>query len=248
MIKSKLFTAEKRKLKERADDLPDYAVTPAQRPDDITNAQILNAIRDLAGFLGHELTNAPGNPPEAANDDPPEAENSDLHRVEDELRSMSLAIEETKAEIAALRPGQPQDDKLTAVTGELDAVVQATEQATNDILAAVERIDEIAQKLSLNAGDESERLMAEEIQENTTKMFEACNFQDITGQRITKIVNTFKFVEARINAMIQIWGADAIASVGPTTSENEDADAALLNGPQLGDGGINQDDIDKLFE
>ena len=79
-------------------------------------------------------------------------------------------------------------------------------------------------------------------------MFEACNFQDITGQRITKIVNTFKFVEARINSMIEIWGADAIASVEPKVTDDGDPDAALLNGPQLGDGGINQDDIDKLFE
>ena len=85
---------------------------------------------------------------------------------------------------------------------------------------------------------------------STRKLFsaEACNFQDITGQRITKVVNTLKFVEERIDAMIEIWGEDDIAEVDPSVTPDSEGDSALLNGPALGDEGIDQNDIDKLFD
>ena len=146
MIKTRLFTAEKRKLRERGDFPPGHAAAPAPTAETVTNSQILDAICDLAQFLGRDMNARSDEPPQAANDDPPQIGAADAERIEEELRSMSQAIEETKSEIAALRPGQPQDDKLMAVTGELDAVVQATEQATNDILAAAERVDEPPKK------------------------------------------------------------------------------------------------------
>ena len=51
----------------------------------------------------------------------------------------------------------------------------------------------------------------EEIQERVISIFEACNFQDLTGQRISKVMGTMKFIEQHINAMMEIWGGvDAI--------------------------------------
>ena len=84
----------------------------------------------------------------------------------------------------------------------------------------------------------------------TRKLFsaEAYNFQDITDQRITKVVNTLKFVEERIAAMIEIWGEDDIAEVDPSVTPDSEDDSVPLNGPALGDEGIDQNDIDKLFD
>jgi len=79
-------------------------------------------------------------------------------------------------------------------------------------------------------------------------MLEACNFQDITGQRITKVVNTLKFVEERIDAMIEIWGEEDIAEVAPSVTPDSQGDSALLNGPSLNGEGIDQNDIDKLLD
>ena len=78
-------------------------------------------------------------------------------------------------------------------------------------------------------------------------MFEACNFQDITGQRISKVVKTLQFIEERVNKMIEIWGEEGFTDV-KQDQEERDAEAALLNGPQLANQGVSQADIDKLFD
>ena len=91
--------------------------------------------------------------------------------------------------------------------------------------------------------------MAEDINETIVGVYEACNFQDITGQRITKVVRTLKYVEERIMAMINIWGPEAIGEFLPKAPDDHknDDDSALLNGPAGENQGISQDDIDKLF-
>ena len=93
------------------------------------------------------------------------------------------------------------------------------------------------------------------LNDQITAILEACNFQDITGQRITKVVKTVRFIEDRILAMIAIWGAQAFEDLPVRGDEDaeEDGDAepgddALLQGPQLGNEGITQAEIDALFD
>ncbi|MGB0750163.1 MAG: protein phosphatase CheZ [Magnetospiraceae bacterium] len=226
------------------------AFTPS---DDITNRELLEAIESLGRRLGAE--------PEAA---PPPQEDAfaqlqvdggtlmnDVALMRNELNALQRSIQETKAEIAALRPHDEDDDQLLRVTHELDAVVEATEGATETILEAAEQIDELANSIGLSAADETERQQTEEIQERIIKIFEACNFQDLTGQRITKIVNTLKFVDERIQSMIEIWGHDSFVGLEKALHDRvpeKVGDEDLLNGPQLADKGISQNDIDALFD
>jgi len=82
-------------------------------------------------------------------------------------------------------------------------------------------------------------------------IFEACNFQDLTGQRINKVMNTMKLIEGHINVMMEIWGGvDAIKAHAPQIIDTREDDEKLLNGPKLeGDvGHASQDDIDALFD
>ena len=82
------------------------------------------------------------------------------------------------------------------------------------------------------------------------KIFEACNFQDLTGQRITKVVATLKFIETHILRMMEIWGGlDAFKDIQAEAIAEREGDARLLNGPKIdGEGGhASQDDIDSLF-
>ena len=113
---------------------------------------------------------------------------------------------------------------------------------------STEKIDELAAKLQNNADNEDDRSAADEIMELTIKMIEACNFQDLTGQRITKVVGARGYVEDRINAMIEIWGEDDISEVDASVADETDNDKNLLNGPAMGGEGIAQDDIDALFD
>ena len=98
---------------------------------------------------------------------------------------------------------------------------------------------------------EQQKILSEEIQERVISIFEACNFQDLTGQRISKVMGTMKFIEQHIYEMMEIWGGvDAIRQHAPPIVDTREGDAKLLNGPKLdGDvGHASQDDIDALFD
>lgn len=169
-------------------------------------------------------------------------------RLKVELDSIYEAIERTKREIATLRYAGAQGQEINRVTDELGAIVLGTETATNSILAAAERIDELSGNLAarLSGGDQE---FAREISDQVISIFEACNFQDITGQRISKVVNAMRFVEERVHEMIEIWGGLESFKDVETVEEQRQGDAALLNGPALAtDKGItSQDAIDALF-
>ncbi len=168
-----------------------------------------------------------------------------------ELEGLARFIQSAKAEIAALRPDEIQNEHLPSAADELDAIVGNTEEATGIILDSVEKIEAIAQKIEGENGTQ--------IVDVVTKIYEACNFQDITGQRITKVVKTLKQIENKVAALIGAFGDElarekaraaasapaASATVSAPTDKPSDED--LLNGPQLPTNANSQADIDSLF-
>jgi chemotaxis protein CheZ len=168
-----------------------------------------------------------------------------------ELDLIYDAINRTKREIAVLHGKSFDGNEMAKVTGELGAVVGGTEQATQQILEAVEAIDQAASALAKVNSPDQQKLLSEEIQERVVSIFEACNFQDLTGQRISKVMATMKFIENHIMVMMDIWGGvDAIRAHAPAVIDEREGDARLLNGPKLdGDvGHASQNDIDALFD
>lgn len=164
-------------------------------------------------------------------------------KVYAELEGLAEYIRSARAEIAAIRPTQIQARDIPTATDELDAVVGATEKATGEILDAAEQIQTIAVGLEDEAA--KERLIA-----LVTGIFEASNFQDITGQRITKVVKTLKHIEAKIDALVEAMGDEAESANAAGQGEAgivDPNDAELLNGPQLPESAINQDEIDRLL-
>jgi chemotaxis protein CheZ len=167
-----------------------------------------------------------------------------------ELDLIHDAITRTKREIAVLHGKSFDGEEMAKVTGELGAVVGGTEEATQQILEAAEAIDNAATALSKVTSPDQQKLLSEEIQERVVSIFEACNFQDLTGQRINKVMTTMKFIENHITIMMDIWGGvDAIKAHAPAIVDDREGDDRLLNGPKLdGDEGhASQNDIDALF-
>lgn len=163
-----------------------------------------------------------------------------------ELQDLSSHIAETRREIAALKPDDPSADRIMRATEELDAILQSTEHATTEILNGSERIQSVADRLRKNHPD-----LAQILDNEVTEIMTACSFQDITGQRMTKVVNTLRYIERRVHAMIQIWGLeglDAEEMAAALADEPKDArpDAHLMHGPPLR-GAINQDAVDMLL-
>jgi chemotaxis regulatin CheY-phosphate phosphatase CheZ len=178
-----------------------------------------------------------------------EAPKDDAHIriLREELREMAAYMHQTRREIAALRPVDAGANRIMAAQGELEGIVSATERATSDILNGVERIQALAMKLPK---DGEVGKIAEDIQNQVTEVLTACSFQDITGQRTTKVVNTLRYIEQRVNSMIEIWGVQAGISAVTTpgaVAEDNRPDAHLMNGPAA-DGGPSQADVDALFE
>jgi len=160
------------------------------------------------------------------------------------------AINRTKREIAVLHGKSFSGEEMARVNGELGAVVGGTEEATQQILEAAESIDQSASALMKVNSPDQQKLLSDEIQEKVVSIFEACNFQDLTGQRIKKVMTTMKFIENHITVMMDIWGGvDAIKAHAPPIVDAREGDEKLLNGPKLDDdpGHVSQDDIDALF-
>jgi chemotaxis protein CheZ len=120
------------------------------------------------------------------------------------------------------------------IGNELEAVMQGSEQATQKILAAAEEIDQAANNLSAALKGETENGLAQDIRDRVIQIFEACNFQDLTSQRVAKVMATLARIEHQITR-----------SLNELTSET----APPLHGPRLdGDQGhASQRDVDSMF-
>jgi chemotaxis protein CheZ len=179
-----------------------------------------------------------------------QAQIAEIQKLKQELDLIQAAIDDTKQEIATLHVTGFQGPQMLRVTDELDAIVGGTESATDNILSAAEEIDQCANTLSALAKTEQEQNLVRDIRERIVQVFESCNFQDLTGQRISKVVAALKFIETHIIKMMDIWGGiEVLKDFTPEGIAERSGDAKLLNGPKLDNdaGHASQDDIDALF-
>ncbi len=175
------------------------------------------------------------------------AEDVHLEVLRKELIEMASSIRKAKAEISAMKP--PGDDstnstlRINLATEELDAIVHSTERATTDILNSAERIMEISGRMRGGPADAE----VDQLDMEATNILMACGFQDITGQRISKVVSTLRYLEERVDAMIRIWGVDGILPEElPMARKDNRPDTHLLHGPSL-KGGVDQSAVDELM-
>lgn len=161
-----------------------------------------------------------------------------------DLIEMSEAISRTRQEIAAIKPPDETDSQIFTATEELDAIVEATEKATSDILEAAEEIQE-AGWLLRETGEHVE--ICDKLDQRATDIYMACSFQDITGQRTDKVVQALRFLEARINSMMEIWQLGEVEPAAKLEIEDARPDSHLLNGPQMDGNALGQNDIDAMI-
>ncbi len=154
-----------------------------------------------------------------------------------ELRDLLIVIEETRRDMGLARPSDITGKHIPGATDELDAIVEATSEATGTIMDCC---DVILEKAGAVGGDDGDTISAEVM-----KIFEACSFQDVTGQRVSKVVKTFHDIEEKIDKLVSVLGVKV--SGLPEEEDIRSDDEKLLNGPQLADQAISQDDIDKLM-
>ncbi len=161
-----------------------------------------------------------------------------------ELLDLKNIIEEARREVCSANPGDIKGVHIPTATDELDAVVGATEEATGAIMDCCDVIQQNTDKMDAP--------VAEAIGAEVTKIYEACSFQDITGQRITKVVQTLQAIEEKVGKILKVVEDKMPGMADPTSTAAGEAEGSsgpdsLLNGPQMPDKAISQDDIDKLL-
>jgi len=173
---------------------------------------------------------------------------ADSDLLKKELYGLFKYLQRVRQEIAAIN--RPADKALhfDSMSDQLDAIVKATEEATDTIMGCMEKNDEIVGKLRELITDEAQLQLLDQISTNGNDVFEACSFQDITGQRITKVVKSVTYVEDRVNALIAVWGKEEIDRIEVKAETEKTADEKLMHGPALEGEGITQAEIDKLFD
>ncbi|WP_138380195.1 protein phosphatase CheZ [Luteithermobacter gelatinilyticus] len=163
----------------------------------------------------------------------------DIH-FQDELRELLDFIEKAKIDISQIRPKHLSENKIPEASDQLDEVVNATEEAASSIMDAAEEIGELA------AGAKGE--LAERLEAISTKIFEASSFQDITGQRVSRVVNTLKHLEEKLAELARAIGDTELPEECPVDKVPEEMDHdELLHGPQLSHEANDQDAIDALL-
>ena len=156
-----------------------------------------------------------------------------------EFQELSDHISSLRSEIARAQPKELQADRIPRVGKELDEVVRATEEATNTIMDLAEEI--------MSADTSDLAAYQTNVNDACMKVLEACSFQDITRQRVTKVVSTLTFIEERLGTILDAWDPSD-EELGAATEEKPAGDAALLNGPALAGEGVDQDDVDAMFD
>jgi chemotaxis protein CheZ len=159
-------------------------------------------------------------------------------KLREELQALSSYIESMRSELAQLRSIEISHNHIPTVTDELDAVVGETAKATGTIMDACDKVQAVADGIGGDKGTELGGIV--------TSIYEACSFQDITGQRITKVVKTVKNIESKVAEILSAFG-HAVPGEAPAAAPSLPEKASLLNGPQLKGPAVSQADIDKLL-
>lgn len=163
-------------------------------------------------------------------------------RIYTEFTELSDYMEKARKDIAAIAPDNINEEHIPRAGEELEAIVEATEEATNTIMTAAEEI--------MGADRDDSDTFQTLVDSAVMQIFEACSFQDITGQRISKVVETFTYIEDRLAGLSQLIskmdGPAEIIEQEETEAEKRKREL-MLNGPQLKKDAKDQAEIDALL-
>jgi chemotaxis protein CheZ len=153
------------------------------------------------------------------------------------LEHLSHYVQSTKMDIAALRNAEGSQNSFSTAAVELEEIVVESSKATHGIMSAAETIEKVGASL--------DKAAAAIVNDAVTSIYESCAFQDITGQRIAKVIATLQSIETKVVGLARACGGEVeTQSIVRTPT----AESALLNGPQLALNAKSQEEIDRLFE
>ena len=172
-------------------------------------------------------------------------EAAEVARLSQEVAGLQGTLAAVRQELAAIGQGTGEGSVTGMALKELSAVGDETAHAAGDILGAAEIIAGEARRLK-QSGEPENVGSAESIMGQLIKLYEACNYQDLTQQRVAKIRRHIEGLAAHLDELT------AILQVAPRqmTARRAANDARLLNGPAVAGtpGHLQQNEIDGYFK
>jgi chemotaxis protein CheZ len=175
-------------------------------------------------------------------------ENIDPAFLGENLDKLFAYIDKVRMEVAALNHAEDDADRFQAMSKQLDGILEATTDASDKIMGAVEKNNLAIEKLQALVSDDEQSAVIEEIIEGHNEIFEACAFQDLTGQRVTQLSKSVEYVEERVASLHELWGKEELEKIELEPEKELTEDEKLLNGPQAKAEALNQADIDAMFD
>lgn len=165
-----------------------------------------------------------------------------------ELLGLLKYINRVRLEIATISRPADEEHHFETMSEQLDAVIKATDDASNTIMASAESNEGTIEELRKTLTDPKQAALLDQISANDMEIIQACSFQDLTSQRVTKVARSITYVEDRVSALAEVWGREELEKVEVLATAKTD-DEKLLHGPALdGQKSISQDEIDALFD
>ena len=126
---------------------------------------------------------------------------SQIKILKTELTGLFQYIQRVRQEIAALHKPAEDEHRFSSISEQLDAIVKATGEATNTIMAAMEDNEKIVAEVKKGIADKALAAKLDKIADNASAVFEAFSFQDITCQRFGKVAKSLSYVEKHVNVL-----------------------------------------------
>lgn len=212
---------------------------------------VTKALREELKRMADEGFMLKPNAPEGASDIAParSLNEGNFELVRYGLQELVERIEMTREHVSALTPAVNESYKIFNATSELRSIVDATEQATQNILESAEAIQDLLEQAVMD--DRADIDLSQRLGEQVTLIITSCSFQDLTGQRISATVNTLEHTEDELRRLVELWDLETEGTATSSNLRNRPGDTRedkhLLHGPQA-DGGASQEDIDSLLK
>lgn len=170
-------------------------------------------------------------------------------QLSNEVHNLLAYVERLRKELAGTILEEENKTPFESMSSTLDAIATSTLEASETILGASEEIANLSDSLREKLEDEEAIALCDQIAAKSMESMEACSFQDLTGQRVSKVIRSLQFVEERVDAMVALCGHDTIRQLSEeAAAQIPEPEDVQMHGPQAAGDAISQAEIDALFD
>lgn len=163
-------------------------------------------------------------------------------------QTLKVRMAEIRRTLSTLGVRNGHEDLFLSTLEQLDALGDEIAAATERMMTAAENIQGAADAVGARTKERATKNQLKKIAKGAGDVFEACSFQDITGQRLGKITRTIAVIEGSVRTVSALAGGKGKGGGGKYHAIDRMDAGLTLEGPQINGPAVAQDDINKLFD